>query len=402
MNNRILYDAKGRPDIMVAFTPEEIGLPTVLKGRPVKEYMIAKYPFTLIEGIPYSLPFQQPATGIDFDTAVKLCEGKGEGWHLMTNDEWAAIAHMSLRNGTIPRGNTNSGSSHSHPEETGIKFEGGYGKTLTGSGPITWNHDHTAEGVADLTGNVWEWVGGLRFMDGQPQIIPGNGAAAGADQSAESDEWKPILTDDGDPIYFNVEDGGLRVQTKKPEEAAWDGIPFADLDIDLSDVPEELVKLGLCPPEDFDGDDWIWVDTDGERAVYRGGDWSGGSNCGVFCVDAYNARSGSSTYIGGRSAFVCYSDQSDNLNNLTSETDQDAKTPEEPETLPDYLRTIMAAQIAGIAGDADGAEILKKVKDTTQKELTEAATLLPIIAQNSIAKRILDTAMKQAEKGAQG
>ena len=401
MNNRILYDAKGRPDIMVAFTPEELGLPAVLKGRPVKEYMIAKYPFTLIEGIPYSLPFQQPATGIDFDEAVRLCESKGEGWHLMTNDEWAAIAALSHRNGTIPRGNTDSGRSHSHPEEVGQTFEGGYGKTLTGSGPITWNHDHSPEGVADLVGNIWEWVGGLRFMDGQPQIIPDNGAAAGADQSAESDEWAPILTEDGKPVYFNVEDGDIRVQTKKSEETAWDGTRFADLDVDLSDVPEELIRLGLVPPEGFDGDDYIFVDTDGERAVSRGGSWISGSNGGVFYIGADYARSLSDTGLGGRSAFVCYSDQSDNLNNLASETGEDAKAPADAETLPDFLRGIMALQIAAIT-DADGAEILKKVKAATQKELAEAATLLPIIAQNSIAKRILDTAMKQAEKGAQG
>lgn len=400
MNNRILYDAKGRPDIMVAFTPEELGLPATLKGRTVKEYMIAKYPFTLIEGIPYSLPFQQPATGFDFDTAVKLCEGKGEGWHLITNDEWAAIANLSHRNGTIPRGNTNNGSSHSHPEETGMKFEGGYGKTLTGSGPITWNHDHTAEGVADLTGNVWEWVGGLRFMDGQPQIIKDNGAAAGADQSADSDEWEPILTDDGDPIFFNVEDGDIRIQTKKPDETAWDGVRFADLDIDLSDVPEELVKLGLCPPDDFDGDDYIFVDTDGERAVSRGGCWRGGSRRGVFCIGAHYARSPSNSHLGGRSAFVCYSDTSDNLNNLaTKGTEQPGDRKADAETLPDFLRGIMATQIARIA-EADGAEILKKVKVATPKEPAEAAALLPIIAQNGIAEKLLDTAMKKAEEGA--
>lgn len=400
MNNRILYDAKGRPDIMVAFTPEELGLPATLKGRTVKEYMIAKYPFTLIEGVPYSLPFQQPATGIDFDKAVELCESKGEGWHLMTNDEWAAIANLCHRNGTIPRGNTNSGSSHSHPEEAGIKFEGGYGKTLTGSGPITWNHDHTAEGVADLVGNIWEWVGGLRFMDGQPQIIKNNGAADGADQSADSEEWEPILTADGKPIYFNVEDGDIRVQTKKPEEAAWDGTRFADLDIDLSDVPEELVKLGLCPPEDFDGDDYIFVDTDGERAVYRGGSWYIGSNYGVFCHNANNARTISNTSIGGRSAFICYSDTSDNLNNLAKDTKHPDEHKESDETLPDFLRGIMAMQIAKIAGTADGAGILKRVKAATSKELTEAASLLPIIAQNTIAEKLLDTAMKQAEEGA--
>lgn len=400
MNNRILYDAKGRPDIMVAFTPEELGLPATLKGRTVKEYMIAKYPFTLIEGVPYSLPFQQPATGIDFDKAVELCESKGEGWHLMTNDEWAAIANLCHMNGTIPRGNTNGGSSHSHPEETGIKFEGGYGKTLTGSGPITWNHDHTAEGVADLTGNVWEWVGGLRFMDGQPQIIKDNGAAAGADQSADSEEWEPILTADGRPIYFNVEDGDIRVQTKKPEETAWDGTRFADLDVDLSDVPEELVKLGLCPPEDFDGDDYIFVDTDGERGVCRGGYWNSGSYSGVFYVYAFHARSDSYTNLGGRSAFVCYSDTSDNLNNLaTKDTERPSDHKADAETLPDFLRGVMAMQIARIA-EADGAEILKKVKAATPKELAEAAALLPIIAQNGIAEKLLDTAMKKAEEGA--
>lgn len=400
MNNRILYDAKGRPDIMVAFTPEELGLPATLKGRTVKEYMIAKYPFTLIEGVPYSLPFQQPATGIDFDKAVELCESKGEGWHLMTNDEWAAIANLCHRNGTIPRGNTNGGSSHSHPEEAGIKFEGGYGKTLTGSGPITWNHDHTAEGVADLTGNVWEWVGGLRFMDGQPQIIKDNGAAASADQSADSEEWEPILTADGRPIYFNVEDGDIRVQTKKPEETAWDGTRFAELDVDLSDVPEELVKLGLCPPEDFDGDDYIFVDTDGERGVYRGGYWSNGVSDGVVSLSALYDRSNSYTCIGGRSAFVCYSDTSDNLNNLaTKGTEQPGDHKADAETLPDFLRGVMAMQIARIA-EADGAEILKKVKAATPKELAEAAALLPIIAQNGIAEKLLDTAMKKAEEGA--
>ena len=77
MRNEIIFDAKGRPDIMVTFSPEELGLPDILKGRKVKEYAISKYPNTLIDGVPYSLPFQEPAVNVDFDEAIKLCESKG-------------------------------------------------------------------------------------------------------------------------------------------------------------------------------------------------------------------------------------------------------------------------------------------------------------------------------------
>ena len=39
-------------------------------------------------------------------------------------------------------------------------------KTLTGSGPATWTHDHTASGVHDLCGNIWEFARGVRIRDG--------------------------------------------------------------------------------------------------------------------------------------------------------------------------------------------------------------------------------------------
>lgn len=177
MRNEVIYDKNGRPDIMVVFTPSELGLPDTLRGRKVKEYAISKYQNTLIDGVPYSLPFMKPAVNISHDEAIRLCESKGEGWHLITNDEWVALGFWSWDNDTVPTGNTASGKSHSHPEQTGTTYEGGCGKTLTGSGPVQWNHDGTAYGVADMCGNIWEHVGGVRFMDGMPQVIPNNGAA---------------------------------------------------------------------------------------------------------------------------------------------------------------------------------------------------------------------------------
>lgn len=60
MRNEVIYDKNGRPDIMVVFTPSELGLPDTLRGRKVKEYAISKYQNTLIDGVPYSLPFMKP------------------------------------------------------------------------------------------------------------------------------------------------------------------------------------------------------------------------------------------------------------------------------------------------------------------------------------------------------
>ena len=276
MKNEVIFDKSGIPDIMVAFTPDELGLPAELKGRKVEAYLIGKYPATMIDGVPHSLPFQKPAVDVNHDEAIRLCEAKGPGWHLTTNDEWAALAHQSRKNGTLPRGNTNSGKSHSHPEETGTTYEGGYGKTLTGSGPVTWNHDHTAEGVADMCGNVWEHVGGIRFVDGKVQVIPRNEAAAGADQSKDSPEWVNIYTADGDPIYYEVSGGEIRLRATEPEEKDYCGVSFTDLEPGEVDNLDELIRLGLYPADGYEGSDYFWLDTDDERCVFRGGNWSNG------------------------------------------------------------------------------------------------------------------------------
>ena len=304
MRNEIIFDNRGIPDIMVVFTPDELGLPAEIRGKAVKEYAISKYPNTLIGGVPYSMPYQQPAVNINHDEAIRLCEAKGPGWHLLTNDEWAALAHQSRKNGALPHGNTDCGKSHSHPEETGTTYKdaSGSSKTLTGSGPETWNHTHTAEGVADMCGNIWEHVGGIRFMDGQVQVIPDNGAAAGADQSRDSKEWQAIHTADGDPVYYKVEDGEISLQPVTPGCKDYDGVEFKDLNAEAMDVPEKLIELGLYPAPGYEGTDYFWLDTDGERIVLRGGSWSDGASAGVFYFSGDYSRASVDWSVGFRSA----------------------------------------------------------------------------------------------------
>lgn len=386
MRNEVIYDKSGRPDIMVAFTPDELGLPATLKGRKVAEYLISKYPNTLINGVPYSLPYQQPAVNVTLDEAIRLCEDKGPGWHLFTNDEWVALAHWSRKNGTLPRGNTGDGKSHSHPEETGTTYEGGYGKTLTGSGPVTWNHDHTAEGVADMCGNVWEHVGGIRFLNGQAQVIPNNEAAAGADQSKDSKEWQAIYTPDGDPIYFNPVDGDIFVQPHEATDKDYDGVAFTDLHASELDVPDKLIELGLYPAPGYDGTDFFWIDNSGERSVYRGGGWSYGTNAGVFSLSGSYSRSYSGTALGFRSALVRYSGdsgKSENLDDNAAEHDGPEMI-ENAETLPGLLRAILAGMIAKLCRYTTAEEIHEitmKVLEADETELKEAAALLPTLTQ---------------------
>ncbi len=319
MRNEILYDSHGVPDIMVAYTPDELGLPAELNGRKVAEYMIGKYPACMIDGVPHSLPFQRPAVNVDHDEAIRLCEAKGAGWHLVTNDEWVALSHQSKRKGVKVRGNTNCGKSHSNPEEHGTTYGEG-GKTLTGSGPTTWNHDGTAEGVADMVGGIWEHVGGIRFLNGQVQVIPDNRAAAGADQSPDSPEWTAIYTEDGDPIYFNPHDGEIFIEPTEADDKDYDGVRFTELKTKGLDIPDKLIALGLYPEEGFDGTEYFWIDNDGERCVYRGGGWNNGAGAGLFYLSGDNSRTYVYWAVGFRPAFVRYSGNS----GLSEDLDQEA------------------------------------------------------------------------------
>ena len=398
MRNEVIFDNRGIPDIMVVFTPDELGLPAEIRGKAVKEYAISKYPNTLIGGVPYSMPYQQPAVNINHDEAIRLCEAKGPGWHLLTNDEWAALAHQSRKNGTLPRGNTDCGKSHSHPEETGTTYkdDSGSSKTLTGSGPVTWNHDHTAEGVADMCGNIWEHVGGIRFMDGQVQVIPDNGAAAGADQSRDSAEWTPLYTADGDTIYYNVEDGEINLQPVAPDGKDYDGVEFKDLSAEAIDVPEKLIELGLYPAPGYEGTDYFWLDTDGERIVLRGGGWGGGADAGVFYFYGGDSRAYVGWNVGFRSALVRYSGDSGDLDNLYSKEQPEAAEP--AETLSGLVRLVLAHQLAELykaAGGADPDSFLRKAYDADDKEIQKAAALAFPLSQVNTAVELYRNVSQQ-------
>lgn len=328
--NTALLDKFGLPSVVVPInklTYKDVGvgddtvLPAFkLDGVEKPYFCIGKYHDTLVNGVPCSLPMQTPAVNVNFDTAVSQSRSKGEGWTLATNAMYAAIQLWCRANGFMPRGNNNYGADYAHAWEKGTPANydssGKVNLTLTGSGPVSWNHNNDLTGIADLNGNTGEWAIGLRLMDGEIHIIQHNDAAlATADLSAASSLWKAIAADgslvapgSSGTIKLDWRNGKWTLVTDALTEQSDSGrnTGFNALATTLSAVPQILYGIGVYPKEpngDYGGDD-VWAINRGERLPLRGGRWHDTSSAGVFELGLGNARSSAGGDVGRRSAYV--------------------------------------------------------------------------------------------------
>ncbi len=334
--NELIYDDKGMPSVMVKIpkqTYAQLGLggstathpAFIVNGQEVDAIYISKYQNIVQNGRAYSLPAQDPKCSINFDTAAQYCAAKGEGWHLMTRAEWALIALWCKQNGFMPKGNNNYGKDHS---EAGYKaiptyYESGkIARVATGTGPLSWSHDNSPAGIWDLNGNVYEWVGGLRTVYGELQILANNNAADSAhSQSASSAEWRAIDATTGELI---VPDGaGTTANSIKLDYISnkitystaitnqvndYKSTAFNSVTCDgtISDAAKQvLYGLALLPYGDGYADDYMYMNNGApERSFFCGGYWDYSANAGVFFLNGSYARSHASPGIGFRSAFV--------------------------------------------------------------------------------------------------
>lgn len=303
-----IYDNAGIPSFMYKFTrvsnkelfggSDKPHPAFVIGGEVYDEIYISVYPNCEINGKPYSLPYQKPWTNLTNDEAAEACFSKGEGWHLMTAAEWGLIANISLKNGTLPHGNTNDGQYHADASEKGVKYDGGNGRTLTGSGPATWTHNHTPEGVHDLCGNVWEMLRGLRIKDGVLYAAKDNDAALNIDLTQEGDGWHRIKDNSGNIVKVSV-DGSIKITTYPAVEQDYTGDCWEDVDIDCES--EQLKELALFAGEPKA---YLYIDsTDGEYFPIRGGGWLDGAGAGLFSAHLSGPRSSSGWDFGFRSAY---------------------------------------------------------------------------------------------------
>ena len=333
-NNKVILDDVGKPSIMVgvpkmkfsdiiAGGTQEVLPWWVIDGEEKDVIWVSKYINCVVNDRAYSLPMKDPKCYVTFDQALQYCRKKGAGWHLNQNGVFAALVLWAEKNGTIPRGNTNWDASYEKAWERGVNtyIDGSHagGRTATGSGPVTWNHDHSAAGIADLCGNCWEWVSGARLVNGEIQIIPyGNAMKSDCSMGADSTEWKAIMPDGrlvepGTAGTLKIDrtsasDSTLRINTsvttRTTDSNDTNGVFKTTAAVSGVTIPKILIAAGLSPETGMTSPGHYWARNNGERLPFRGSGFDNTSHGGVAALGLGDPRSRSDDFVSFRSAFV--------------------------------------------------------------------------------------------------
>lgn len=339
-NNTVIFDDLDQPSVMVRVPKYAVVDVTTGAGTGVHpafiisdveqhEFWCGMYNAYLANSRAISIPGVDPATTINLGNSLLACGNKGEGWHLMTNAEWAAIFLLShsFAGADAVHGNTNYGRDYALKNEFGRRQDGlvpgasGTARTLTGSGPLTWRHDLSPYGIADLVGNVWEWVGGYRLFDGEIQIIQDNDAAldrTGAAHDASTGTWQAVL-ENGSLVapgtdlslkWDAIGESGTGAPvlsttiTSQSDGLTSASVQYKDITSLVPGAPDMLKKLGIYPHETTMTRCRFFMRNLGERLPSRSGSWNSGSQAGLAATNLTHARSSAGTNLGFRPAFV--------------------------------------------------------------------------------------------------
>lgn len=299
----VVHDDAGLPSIMVKVEntapSKELADPMfIVRGQEYREIYLSQFLNSTVEDRAYSLPFVDPRAFISMDDAIAACRAKGPKWHLLTVPEWNYIirnTHAGIH------GNTDFGNYHGDQSEHGIRSD--YGRTMTGTGPASWFHNGDKKtGIADVMGNVWKIIAGLRLRRGVLEYMENNDAAApDADLSFESQEFKPVLVNSL-PVKIGPNDKGVMCITTG-EVGGYDAVERNEVKIELSEVPQILKDLGIITDNMETSEEWFAADAELDEAVlFGGGSFNNTSCAGPSALSLLNPRSYVYSLIGFFSA----------------------------------------------------------------------------------------------------
>lgn len=301
--NTILYNA-GREEIHVvridacsyadlgsAYTAGMNGtgiLEAFSAGGVAKTHLwVGKYPAALsASGRVVCQPGLDPWVDISYDEAVAACAAlgtiSGQSARLMSVWDWAAITHLIMASSRgQPTGNTDYGRHHTSKWQRATRVDGALGgvttgtpRTLTGSGPREWSHDLSDFGIADLVGNVWEWLCGAKMTEGVISLGSDNGTVTTeASWAAQSGYTMPA-------------------------SGAWSSLSNAG----ASDALKRALIVpatGVTSPAGY-----LYTSLTGERLPVRGGRWNSAGDAGLAALNLGYARGNRGTTLGFRPAFA--------------------------------------------------------------------------------------------------
>ena len=343
-SNKMILDDKGMPGFYVQVGAQNLsdlladGDDTVHPAFRVsgveKPYIyIGKYQGVEDNGRIYSLPGVDPKVSITLDQYEARCRVKGVGHHCITAAEWAFLALWCRKNGTMPKGNNNYGKDITETVyqaiPANIGSDGRTNRVLTGTGPLSWRHNGALDGVADLNGNIWEWVAGIRLVKGELQAIPWNNAAdPEVDTGADSAQWKAIkaAAASWEDLFLTPNGQGTTTGSVKLDYVSshwqWGTTITSQEDVirsaafylttasGLSNIAKLYLQAMALLPEDnqegdaYGGDNFYANNAADERCASNGGRWTAGANAGIFYVDFTYQRESAYTYLGGRPAYA--------------------------------------------------------------------------------------------------
>lgn len=339
-NNVVLEDEQGQLSVMVKVpkmsyaqlglgSSDEIHPAFVVNGKEVDCIYVSKYGNVIENGVACSLPGVDPMSKIGIYDSVEACKAKGKGWHLMTQAEFSAIALWCVKEGFLPRGNNMEGRDFRESGVYAHTYENGH--TATGSGPMSWYHNGNYTGIADLNGNTSNWMGGIRFVCGELQLIPDNNAADNSvSQLGDSESWRAIDGTTGEFIKPNGKGDTpnslkLDLITDTNKTCGWCWVTgeitnmvnntrndeFSNMKC-APDVCENakllLQAYGMLPhtinPMDYEHEKLHCRNTGEDMRVHRGGSFHDHVDSGLFFIRACDKQDHATAGIGLRCCYV--------------------------------------------------------------------------------------------------